>query len=123
MATFSATISNTMVIIGPGEPNLWGTFEWGTNFWGSDNDMRTAVFKNLASESISLSDAFTKMPVIVIGFGTIAVASTAATFGHYDGFLEFQYVRAGDDGNDGFSKTADGSSGWSKTADGSDNWS
>jgi hypothetical protein len=123
MATFTATISNTMVIIGPGEPNLWNTLVWGTNNWGSDNDMRTVVFKNLASESISQSDVFAKMPVIVLGVGTMALTSTAATFCHFDGFLQFKYVRAGDDGDDGFSKTADGSSGWSKTADGSDNWS
>lgn len=123
MATHTITITDSMVIIGPGDPNLWGTLEWGTNNWATDNDMRLTFFKNLAAETITLSDVLSKKPFLTLDMGTMVGAITMSTLCHFDGFLEFKYVRAGDAGVDGFDKTSDGSDGWSKTSDGSDGWS
>ena len=123
MATFTITIANQMDVLGMGDPSLWNTMVWGTDDWGSADDVRIGFFKNLASESVAMADALSKKPILSLGFGTIAVASTMSTFCHFDGYLNFKYVRAGDFGVDGFGKTADGSSGWSKTSDGTDDWS
>jgi hypothetical protein len=124
MADFTQTISNTMNLIGPTERNVWGTMDWGDN-WGTDKDMLLSIFKHLGSVgTITASDAYFLAYFKRLGsIGTITETSTMSTLCHFDGNLDFKYVRAGDLGVDGFSKTADGSSGWSKTADGTDDWS
>lgn len=122
MATFTIEIDNTLVLIGPGDPTLWGTLEWGTNNWGTDNDTNFAVSKVLDAETITLTDSFTKQAGPVLDMGTISGEMTMSQPCHFDGFGEFKYVRAGDYGVDGFNKTADSSDGWSKVSDGSDGW-
>jgi hypothetical protein len=124
MATHTITVSNTMTVIAMGDPTLWGTGVWGTDVWGSGNDVRWKFFKNLDTETITQADSLSYFMTFfrTLDMGTMVGAITMSTLCHFDGFGDFKYVRAGDSGDDNFSKTADGSSGWSKTSDGSDDW-
>ena len=59
MANFAQTVSNTLNVLGASPPNYWGVMDWGDN-WGVSEDLATSFEKWLQSESMSLSDAWSK---------------------------------------------------------------
>jgi hypothetical protein len=123
MATFTITVTNSVNFVGIGDRTIWDDATWDEDVWDTGNDTRYSFFKNLDSETITLSDALAKKPFRTIDAGTMVATITAASLTRYDGFGDFVYVRPGGDWDDNFSKTADGSDGWSKTSDGTDDWS
>jgi len=56
MVDHSITISNRILVYGPGSVSYWGTMEWGTNVWGSDRDTDFQIEKVLAN-TLSLATA------------------------------------------------------------------
>lgn len=40
-------------VLGPDQPTLWGSFSWGTGYWGTTGDLRTSVGKYWGGESIT----------------------------------------------------------------------
>lgn len=59
MTDFSKTITNTLSIIGKGEPSLWGVAVWGVDKWGTNGDLLLQIVKTLDAGSISFSNALT----------------------------------------------------------------
>lgn len=56
MANHAITISNRILVYGPGSVSYWGTMQWGTDVWGSDRDTDFQIEKVL-DNSLSLASA------------------------------------------------------------------
>lgn len=109
MADYNITISNTMVVLGGSPASVYGTAEFGTDYWGASEDYEIEIHKFIG-ESLSLSETLTKDATIKINEAVSAAAGldlVAKT--DSDGYI---YIEAGasDPDNRNFpSYTADGS--------------
>jgi hypothetical protein len=66
LADFSQTITNGIGVFGGAESNKWNAHLWGSFLWGEGTaDLAVSVGKFL-SETLSLSDAFSKGASIVV---------------------------------------------------------
>ena len=122
MAALTKTITNTVTTIGPVIPNVWDTAIWDTDNWNTNDQTLTTVFKNLSSETNTVSAAFTKQANISMAFGTQTEISTMSVI-RIDAGLIFQYVRAADKGADNFSIISGASNLFTKVADTTTTWS
>lgn len=58
MADFAQTITGSVRCFGPGNASVWGTFVWGVDNWGSNDDSRIDVGKAI-TDNCSIADALT----------------------------------------------------------------
>ena len=85
MTDHSITISNRVLVYGPGDVSYWGTMQWGTDTWGSDRDTDFQIEKVL-SNSLSLVTAqdfdVTKLIANSISIATIITKSLSRSIGN-----------------------------------------
>lgn len=58
MTDYTKTINNTFKVFGADETYLWGAFNWGTGYWGTDEDLDLdvgKVYTNPITGSVSLA--------------------------------------------------------------------
>jgi len=58
MASFTQTITNTFKVFGPDVTYLWNGFNWGTGYWGVDNDLNLdigKIYSSTVTGSVSLA--------------------------------------------------------------------
>lgn len=60
MANLTISVGDRLGIVGVGAPTKWGTLVYGTNRWGTDDNLGWHLQKGF-SDSISLGDSLTKL--------------------------------------------------------------
>lgn len=58
MADLTKTITNSVLVLGASNPNLWGTMDWNNN-WGTDGFIGKQIGKAI-EETSTLSDSYAK---------------------------------------------------------------
>jgi hypothetical protein len=145
MANLAITIVNTIPVMGISRSEQWGVLVWGTDNWGSTEEVETNTNKQIANP-LSFATSNTFQVEHLLNFGTMVLSSaisrnfvrspitnaisftddiTEITRG--DGTWNDIFVRPTTEGTekifDEFDRVTDGSDGFTKVPDGTTEWS
>lgn len=76
MTTYSQTVNSTLDVFGPDVGDPWGAYNWGAFKWGwGTAGVKATVIKNLASDTITLSDTSTYEDISVLWVESLVLTS------------------------------------------------
>jgi hypothetical protein len=125
MADLTQTISNSIGVYGASPTNLWNSMVWGTDNWGTNNDLVKTIGKVYTS-NVGISSVIMKSPIKYI-FESVNIQSQRTDIIRGHGIWDYVWPSDVSDHADRifttYSQTAGTSSIYSSTAGTSTSWS
>jgi hypothetical protein len=93
MADHSVTISNTLQVLGGGEPSLWNEMVWGEDCWGSTKDLQLQIEKCLGNTTAITTGVEVQLVKVIAN--TLSFTSAGCPLALQDGAGNWDYIFEG----------------------------